>query len=147
LGVGTGGVEFDAGFFRWADAGGIFGGTEIVDEFGADEKDARVILVCGFAVVGYGGVIGLGEDFGEGPGFAGVGGEGEVGAVLLGVFVVAAGDYAVGWVAESDGEDSGGIGAVNERSVEDFPGLTAVGGVEDAGDAAAGGEPDVGVGG
>ena len=63
------------------------------------------------------------------------------------MLVVAAGDYAVGWVAEGDGEDSGGIGAVEDGSVEDLPGLGAVGGIEHAGGAASGGEPDVGVGG
>ena len=38
-------------------------------------------------------------------------------------------------------------GPWSDGGVEDFPGLTAVGGVEDAGCAASGGEPDVGVGG
>ena len=83
----------------------------------------------------------------DSPGVAAVVGEGEVGAVLVGMFVVAAGDDAVGGVTEGDGEDSGGVGAVDDGSVEDLPGLAAIGGVEDAGGAASGGEPDVGVGG
>src|ERR1700693_5411821 len=61
------------------------------------------------------------------------------------MFVVAAGNYAVSWVAEGYGEDSGGVGAVEYGSVGDLPGLAAVWGVEDAGGAATGGEPDVGV--
>jgi len=87
----------------------------------------------------------LRENFGDGPGFAAVGGEGEVGAVLIGMFVVAAGDDAVVGVAEGDGEDAGGIGAVRDGSVEDLPGVAAIGGVKDAGGFAAGGEPDVGI--
>ena len=61
------------------------------------------------------------------------------------MFVVAAGDYAVGFVAEGDGEDSGGVGAVEDWSVENLPGLAPVGGMEDASGAASGGEPDVGI--
>jgi len=95
------------------------------------------------AIIGCGGEVGLGADGGERPGFAAVVGEGEVRAVLVGMFVVAAGDYAVQRVAESYGEDSGRVLAVDYGSVEDLPGLSAVGGVEDAGGAAAGGEPDV----
>ena len=66
-----------------------------------------------------------------------------LGPSWFGMFVVAAGDYAVSCVAEGDGEDSGGVGAVEDGGVEDLPGLSAVGGVEDAGGAASGGEPDV----
>src|SRR2546428_11705043 len=62
------------------------------------------------------------------------------------MFVVGSGDYGVSCVAESYGEDSGGVGAVKDGSVDDLPGLAAVGGVEDAGDFASGGEPDVAVG-
>jgi len=51
----------------------------------------------------------------------------------------------VGWIAEGDGEDSGGVGAVDDGSVEDLPSLAAVGGVEDAGGCASSGEPDVGI--
>jgi len=50
-------------------------------------------------------VIGLREDFGKGPGSAGVGGEGEVGAAAREV-CSRAGDYAVSCVAERDGKDS-----------------------------------------
>ncbi len=89
----------------------------------------------------------MGVDLGESPGCAAVAGEGEVGAVLAGVFVVAAGDYAVIGVAERNGENSGGVGAVEDWGVEDLPGLAAVWGVEDSGCLTAGGEPDVGVGG
>ena len=63
------------------------------------------------------------------------------------MLVVASGDYSMERIAERDGEDSGGVGSVDDGSVEDLPGLAAVGGVEDAGGFAAGGEPDVGVGG
>src|SRR5207245_11184054 len=129
--------------------------VKIVNEYGADDKEAEVGLVLVqvfgvgtsvFAVVGDGGVVGLRFDLRYGPGFAGVVGEGEVGAVLVGMFVVAAGDHAVSWIAKGDGEDSGGVGAVEDGSVEDLPGLAAVGGVKDAGCFATGGEPDVGIG-
>ena len=82
----------------------------------------------------------------EGPGFAAVCCESQVGAVLIWMFVVASGDYAVSGVAKGDGENSGGVGAVDDGSRGDLPGLSAVGGVEDAGYAAPGGEPDVEVG-
>ena len=97
------------------------------------------------AIVGGRGEIGLGMDLREGPGFAAVVSEGEVGAILVGMFVVAAGNDAVERVAKGDGKDSGGSGAVDDGSVEDLPGLAVVGGVEDAGDCAASGEPEVGV--
>ena len=51
--------------------------------------DSVVVQVFGFgifllAIVGYGGVVGLGIDLGEGPGFSSVGGEGyQIGAVLV----------------------------------------------------------------
>ena len=98
-------------------------------------------------IVGDGREIGLGEDLGERPGLAAVVGEGEVRSVLVGMFVITSGDDAVKRVAESDGKDAGGIGAVEDRGVEDLPGASAVGGVEDAGSAASGGEPDIGIGG
>jgi hypothetical protein len=50
-------------------------------------------------------------------------------------------------IAEGDGEDAGRIGAVEDRSVEDVPRLSAVCRVEDAGGLTSGGKPDVGVGG
>ena len=85
------------------------------------------------------------EDIRECPGFAAVIGESEVGAILVGMFIVSTGDHAVVGVAERDGENAGGLGAVEDGGVEDLPGLAAVGGVKDAGDFAAGREPDVGV--
>jgi hypothetical protein len=144
----------DTGFFAGADAGGVFGRAEIENEFGTyyEETDLGLVVVQVFflgvidaVIVGCRGEVGLGMDFGESPGFAAVVGEGQVGAVLVGMFVVAAGDYSVSRVAESYGEDSGGVGAVDYGSVEDLPGLATVGGVEDSGGATAGGEPDVGV--
>jgi len=63
------------------------------------------------------------------------------------MLVVASGDYSMERIAERDGEDSGGVGSVDDGSVEDLPGLAAVWRVEDSGSFAAGGEPDVGVGG
>ena len=154
MGIGAYGVELDCGFFAGADSGGISWRAEVEEEFGGYEEDAGlglvVVKIFGLgifdaAIVGCGGEVGLGADWRKGPGFAAVVGEGEIGAVLVGVFVVASGDYAVQGIAESDGEDSGGILAVDDGGVEDLPGLAAVGGVEDAGGAAAGGEPDVGV--
>src|SRR5258706_5645931 len=62
------------------------------------------------------------------------------------MLVVSTGEHAVNCVAECDGEDSGGVGSVDDGTVEDLPGLAAVRGVEDAGGAASGGEPDVGIG-
>ncbi len=150
FGIGADGVELGVGFFLGADAGGILGRAKIVDEFGSDQEEAAAgfvsVSAAGIAIVGYGGVIRLRENFGEGPGFTGVGGEGEVGTVSLGKFVISTGDYAVSLVAEGDGEDSGGIRAAGDGSIEDFPGAAAVRGVEDAGGFAASGEPNVGVG-
>src|ERR1700733_15431742 len=60
------------------------------------------------------------------------------------MLVVAAGDEAVFGVAEANGEDAGGAGAVGDRSVDHLPGVAAIVGVEDAGGLAARGEPDVG---
>src|SRR5260370_32991043 len=88
----------------------------------------------------------LREDFGEGPGFTGVGCEGEVGTVSLGKFVISTGDYAVRWVAEGDGENSGGIRAAGEGRIEDFPGAAAVRGVDEGGACAARGHAEVGAG-
>ncbi len=96
-------------------------------------------------IVGDGGVIGLREKLGKGPRFAGVGGEGEVRSVLIGMFVVTTGNDAVKRVAKGDGEDAGGIGAVSDGGVEDLPGAAAIGGVEDAGATAAGREPNIGI--
>ena len=98
-------------------------------------------------VVGDSGEVCLRVDIGESPGFAAIVGEGEVRAVVARMFVVTSGDDAVLRVAEGDGEDSSRVGAVEDRSVDDLPGLSAVGRVKHAGDFAAGGEPDVGVGG
>lgn len=84
-------------------------------------------------------------EFREVPGFASVVGEGEVGSVGGGVLVVSTGDYAFAGVAEGDRKNSGGVGAVNDGSVEDLPGSAVIGGVEDAGGFASGGEPDVGI--
>ena len=137
----------DCGVLRGAYAGGSFGWAEIENEILAYQEDSDLGLISFALIVGGGGEVGLGVDWGEDPGFAAVAGEGKVGAVLAGMFVVAAGDYAVIGIAESDGEDSGGVGAVEDWSVEDLPGLAAIGGVEDAGCFAACSEPDVGVGG
>ena len=104
-------------------------------------------LPLGAVVVSDGGKISLRVEGGKTPGFAGVIGEGKIGAIVVGMFVVASGDYSVAGVAEGDGENSGGILAVKDGGVEDFPGLAAVRGVEDAGGFAASGEPKVGIGG
>ena len=66
---------------------------------------------------------------------------------LNGGAISVTGDDAVERIAEGDGKNSGGFGAVDDRRIGDGPGLSAVGGVEDAGDFASGGEPEVGVGG
>ena len=127
---------------RWA---------EIEDEVLSDDEKAFSVVFFYWSywspVVGYGGEIGQGAERGESPSLAAVGGKSEVGAVPVGMFVVASGDHAVSDVAKRDGEDSGGVGAVDDGRIGDLPGLSAVGGVEDAGGAASGGEPDVGVGG
>ena len=145
-GIGTHRVEPGTGLLVRADAGGLFRWVEVIDEFGTDDEEA-VVAFAVLPVVGYRGVIGVRECVGECPSFTGVGGEGEVGAVLVGMFVVSAGDYTVRWVVESYGEDAGGVGAVEDRGVEDLPRLSAVGRMKNAGHAAAGGEPDVRVGG
>src|SRR5947209_3278180 len=154
--VGAGGIELLDRFLTGTDAYGIGGRAKVIDEFWSNEEEAEVGLVLIevwrigrslFAIVSDGGVIGLRGDFGKRPGFAGIVGECEVGAVLFGMFVVSAGDDAVEWVAKGDGENSGRVWAVDDRRVEDLPGLAAVGRVEDAGGFAAGGEPDVGIGG
>jgi hypothetical protein len=151
-GVGADGVELNAGLFGWADAGGVLGRMEVEYEFGVGEEQADVSLVilfilggeCSeFAVVRDSGEVGLREDFGESPGLAAVGGGGEVRAIVVGMFVVSAGDDAVVCVAKGDREDSGGIGSVGNGGAEDLPGASAVSGVEDTGRFAAGGEPDV----
>jgi len=109
--------------------------------------EEEALRVSRLAVVGCCREIDLMMQRGQSPGFAAVFREGEVGAVIVGMFVVAAGDYSVLGVAEGDRENSGGIGAVDDWSVRDLPGLSAIGGVEDAGGFASSGEPDVGVGG
>ncbi len=136
--VGADGVKLGVGFLVRADAGRILRWAEIVNEFGADEEEAVsdfvfiIIIITAFiiafsvAIVGDGGVIGLREDFGESLGFAAVACEGEIGTILLGQFVISAGDYAVGCVAEGDGEGAGGVGAMSDGSVEDLPGVTTV---------------------
>ena len=131
----------------WADSRGILGRAEIEDEVLSDDEEAfSVVSSYWSAVVGYGGEVGQGAKRGESPRLAAVGGKGQVGAVPLGMLVVASGDHAVSCVAEGDGEDAGGVGTLEDGSVGDLPSLAAVGGVEDAGDAASSGEPDVGVG-
>ena len=59
------------------------------------------------------------------------------------MFVVSAGDYSMGGVAEGDGENSRGICAVDYRGVGDGPCLASVGGMEYACNLSSGGEPDV----
>src|SRR5271154_5455111 len=44
-GVGAEGVELDAGFFGWADAGGVLGRAEVVDKFWGGDEEADVGLV------------------------------------------------------------------------------------------------------
>jgi hypothetical protein len=148
------GVELNGGFLRRTDAGGVFGWTEIIEGLGGREEESDVGLIFvqglgggseGFAIVGHGGVIGLREKLGKGPRFPGVGGEGEVRTVLIGMFVVSTGNDAVERVAKGDGKDASGIGAVSDGSVGDLPGAAAIGGVKDAGDFAAGREPNVGI--
>src|SRR6266567_4557782 len=77
------------------------------------------------------------------PAFSSVLGEGKIGAVFFGTLVVTSGDYAVQRVSEGDGENSGRVEAVEDGAVDDFPGLSAVRGVEDASGLAARAEPDV----
>src|SRR5208283_79711 len=169
-GVRTYGVELYSQLFFGGDAGRVGGREEVEDEVLANEEESlrrrrlhARLLSCAFctgsilllqdcglvhaAVVGGAGKVCERMDCGESPGFAAVIGEGEVGAVVVGIFVVAASDNSVQRVAEGDGENSGGVGAVEDGSIEDLPGLSAIGRVEDAGGAASGGEPDVGVGG
>src|SRR5882672_7811538 len=68
FGVGAYGVELGVRFFSWANSGGVFGWAKVIDEFGADDKEAEVGLVfvqgVGFGVfvfviIGYGRVVGL----------------------------------------------------------------------------------------
>ena len=66
-----------------------------------------------------------------------------LGTVLLGMLVVSAGDHSVRGIAEGDGEDAGGVGAVDDWSVGDSPGFAGVGGMENARGFSSGGEPDV----
>jgi len=132
----------------WADSRGILWWAEVEDEvLSYDEEALFVVSSHWSSVVGYGGEIGQRAEWGESPSLAAVGGEGEVGTVSVGMLVVASGDHAMGWVAEGDGKDAGGVGTVEDGSIGDLPGLTPVGGVEDACGAASGGEPNVGIGG
>src|ERR1700732_4752161 len=130
-------VELNGGFLRVTDAGGVFGWAEIIEGLGGREEESDVGLIFvqglgggseGFAIVGHCGVIGLGEKLGKGPCFPSVGGEGEVRAVLIGMFVVTTGNDAVERVAKGDGKDAGGIRAVSDGSIGDLPGAAAVGG-------------------
>src|ERR1700722_4831781 len=94
---------------------------------------------------GYCGKISLryspsGEKF---PGEATVVGEGEIGAILVGMFVVAACDDSVEYVAESDGENASGVLAVGDGGFGDGPGFARVGGVKYAGGFSSGSEPDI----
>src|SRR3984957_8314466 len=147
-------VELNGGFLRGTDAGGVFGWAEIIEGLGGREEESDVGLIFvqglgggseGCAIVGHCGVIGLREKLGKGPRFPGVGGEGQVRTVLIGMFVVTTGNDAMERVAKGDGKKAGGIRAVSDGSVPDLPGAAAIGGVEDSGDFAAGGEPNVGI--
>src|SRR5579859_696963 len=97
-------------------------------------------------VVRQGGEVGLRLDGGNGPGLSAVVGESEIRSILFWPLVVAAGNGAVQRILEGDGEDSGGVGAVEDRGLKNLPGLPAIGGVEDASGGASGGEPQVLVG-
>src|SRR5579864_225848 len=162
-------IEGEALLLLSVDAAGIVGRAEIKDEvFSHDEKalwrdwfgqffsDPFRGLLLGLLpegcsihllVVGHGREICLRMQVGERPRLAAIRGESQVGAVVIGMLVVAAGDDAVTRVAEGDGEDAGGFWTVEDGSVEGLPGFSAVRGVEDAGGFAAGGEPGVGIGG
>src|ERR1700722_336123 len=61
------------------------------------------------------------------------------------MFVVSAGDHSMSGVTEGDGENAGGVWAVDHRRVSDCPGSAGIGGMEYASDLAAGREPDIGV--
>jgi hypothetical protein len=169
FGIGAGGVEGEAKSFIASKTARVGGRAKIKNEIFADDKNplrgdwlhANFLAGClsrfflrklanGFfvdpAVIGYGGEVGEGMEVGECPGLASVFRESEIRAIILGMFVIASGDYTVGCVAKGDGEDSGGVRSMQDRSVVDLPGLSAVGRVEDAGRLAPSGEPDVEVG-
>src|SRR6266576_833296 len=162
-------VEGEALLLLPVDAVGIVRPAEVEDEvFSHDEKtlwrdwlgqpfpDPFLGLLFGLLpegcsihllVVGHSGKVCLRMQFGERPRLAAILSEGQVGAVVVGTFVVAAGDDTVMRVAEGDGEDTGGFGTVEDGSVEGLPGFSVVWGVEDAGCFAASRAPDVWIGG
>ena len=108
---------------------------------GAEGEDCG----CSRAVRGEGDgrKVKLRGDVCEGPSAAAVVSEGEVGAVFLGMLVVATGDDAVFRVAESDGEDASGVGSVDDGSFGDSPALAGVGGAKYAGGFPSGSKPDI----
>src|SRR5580704_18536584 len=61
------------------------------------------------------------------------------------MFVISPGDYSMASVAEGDGENAGGVWAVNHWRVGDSPSFARVGGTKYARGLSSSGEPDVGV--
>src|SRR5215472_8478707 len=115
--------------------------TEIHDVVGTDEHPALRIDVsdCREKAPRGGGPL-------EIPGLSAIAGKSQVGNVVARMLIVAADDNAVQRVAKCNGENAGGVGTVDERSIDDSPGLTTVGRMEDAGGFASGGKPNVAIG-
>src|SRR5271165_1644799 len=156
LGIGAYGIELHCQLFICAHALRIRRRAEVEDEVLTDEEEAlrgdrfvpcllsfglglgsnRLLpncLLIDFAVVSHRGEICLRMNRGKRPCLAAVLGEGEVGPIVVGMFVVASGDHAMQRVAERDGENAGRVGTMQDGGVEDLPSFAAVGGVNDAG--------------
>ncbi len=131
--------QFETGIFGRVDFARVQGQAQIEDGVGGHNKNALFVR----AVESDRGKIGLRAQGRKFPSLAPIFAEGEIGTILFGLLVVAAGNDAMGSVGESDGEYSSGAGPVNDRGFGRLPALSAVDGVEDTGGTASAGKPDV----
>src|SRR4029077_3756390 len=115
------------------------GQTQIEDGVGGHDKNAAFLR----AVESDRGKVGLRAQGRKLPGLTTIFAKREIGTILFGLFVVAAGNDAMSGVIESDGEYSSRVRPVNDWRFPDLPAESAVGGVEDTGGTASGGKPDV----
>ena len=77
--------------------------------------------------------------------FSAVVGRSEIRSIVFRMLVVTSRDNSMPSIAEGDGENSRGVGAMSDGSVKGLPGLSTIPRVEDSRRFASRGEPDVGV--